>query len=176
MQPPARTARISTAIRQPPARQNKFDATGGITTGGRTTCSLQWTWRGDNFWYAASTYSMEHRPTKTCSKKTHTQRHRTPVVYTQVSSSSGPDSDEKKKKTCLIAVSAAHVTSGFLCLDDKKRETTSSHLKETQKTALPWCRGHVTRAVACALTSKPQPLLILHSIDAVANTAVSPPH
>ena len=55
-----------------------------------------------------------------------------------------PDSDEK---TCLTTVYAAHVPSGFLCLDDKKRETTSSYSKKQH------CRGAVgtsTRAGACA--------------------------
>ena len=63
------------------------------TTSDKTTCPLQWTEHGTlrpcaNFWRAASTYSMEEKPTRTCSKKTHTQRHGTLVVYTQVSSSS----------------------------------------------------------------------------------------
>ena len=80
-------------MRQPPARENKADATGGITTSDKTTCPLQWTEHGTlrpcaNFWCAASTYSMEQKPTRTCSKKTHTQRQGTLVVYTQVSSSS----------------------------------------------------------------------------------------
>ena len=54
-----------------------------------------------NFWYAASTYSMEHRPTRTCSKKTHAQRHGTLVVYAQVSSNSG----QRKRPRSQTAIS-----------------------------------------------------------------------
>ena len=80
-------------MRQPPVRDNTVDATSGVPTGDKTTCPLQWTKHGTllpcpNFWCAASTYSMEQKPTRTCSKKTHAQRHGTLVVYTQVSSSS----------------------------------------------------------------------------------------
>ena len=170
-------ARLTTQMRQPPARENKGDATGGTTIGGKTTCSLQWTGRDTlrhcaNFW-CVSAYSMEQRPTRTCSKKAHRQRHGTLVVYTQVSSCSQfsqvihrADSDEK---TCLTTVYAAHVPSVILRLDDRKR----ADIKPLRRNRKQHCRGAVgtsTRAVACALTSKPQPLLILHSTSAVAGT------
>ena len=75
-----KNAWLTTQIRQPPARENLVDATGGTTTGGRTTYSLQWTRRGTlrpcaTFWCAASACSMGTRHSTTCSKKTHTQRH-----------------------------------------------------------------------------------------------------
>ena len=66
-----------------------------------------------------------------------------------------------RKHPCLITVYATHVPSGFLCLDDRKREDIK--LFKTKKTQ--HCRGTVgtsTRAIACALASKPQPLLLLH--------------
>ena len=64
MQPPARNARLTKQMGQPPARKNKVDATGGLTTGDKTTCPLQWTGHGPlrpcaNFWCAPSTYSNE---------------------------------------------------------------------------------------------------------------------
>ena len=40
VQPPARNARLTTQMRQPPARKNKLDTTDSITAGGKTTCPL----------------------------------------------------------------------------------------------------------------------------------------
>ena len=58
--------------------EKTVDATGGMTAGDKTTCPLQWTEHGTlrlcaNSWCAASTYSMEQKPTRTCSKKAHTE-------------------------------------------------------------------------------------------------------
>ena len=39
VQPPARNARLTTQMRQPPARKNSVDTTDGITTGDKRTCS-----------------------------------------------------------------------------------------------------------------------------------------
>ena len=78
VQPPAIHARLTTRMREAPARESSVDATRGLTTGDMTTRPLQCTEHGTlrpcaNFWCAASTYSMEQKPTRTCSKKTHTQ-------------------------------------------------------------------------------------------------------
>ena len=161
-------------MRPPPARQNKVDVTDELTTGGKTTCPRPSMELGTlrpcaKFWCAASACSMGTRHSMTCSKKTHTQRHGTLVVYTQASSSSQfsqvitremctpgwdkearvPDSDVvlfQQEHPCLTTVYAAHVPSRFLYLDDRKRETTSSYSKEKQTNSIavrPWARPPV---------------------------------
>ena len=55
------------------------------------------------------------------------------------------------------------------CVSMIAREPTSDCSKE-QNTALPWGRGHVHPCCRLALTSEPQPLLILHSTFAIAST------
>ena len=132
---------------------NKVDATGGITTDDKTTYSLQWTGHGT---LCCVPTSDVRRPHMTCSKKTRRQRHKTLVIFTQASFSQFsqpttkemrtpgwvkeariPDSDEK---TCLTTVYAAHVPSGFLSLDDRKRETTSSYSNEKSIAVEPVAR------------------------------------
>ena len=103
----------------------------------------------------------------TCSKETHT------AVNCQVITMCTPswakearvsDSDVvlfPQQHTCLTTVCAAHVPSGFLCLDGRKRDDNKLFKRKNPQ----HCRGAVgtsTRAVACALASKPQPLLFLH--------------
>ena len=61
------------------------------------------------------------------------------------------------------------------CVSMIRREPTSDCSKE-QNTACRGALGTSTRAVACALTSKPQPLLLLHSTGAVASTIKSRTH
>ena len=61
------------------------------------------------------------------------------------------------------------------CVSMIRREPTSDCSKE-QNTACRGALGTSTRAVACALTSKPQPLLLLHSTGAVASTIKSRNH
>ena len=101
---------------------------------------------------AASACSMGTRHSMTCSKKTHTQRHGTLVVHTQVSASSQfsqvitremctpgsvkeariPNSDVilfQRKNPSLTTVYAARVPSRFVCLDDRKRD----NIKLSQK-------------------------------------------
>ena len=174
-----------------PEKQNKVDATDELTTGGKTTCPRPSMEHGTlrpcaKFWCAASACSMGTRHFMTYSKKTHTERHGTLVVHTQVSSSSQfsqviaremctpgwvkearvPDSDvvlfqqetslshDGLRRSCSFEISVSR--------RQEERETTSSSSKEKDQ---QHCRGAVdtsTRAVACALTSKPQPLLLLH--------------
>ena len=60
-----------------------------------------------------------------------------------------------QKHPCLPTVCAAHVPSGFLCVDDRKRDDNKLFKRKNPQ----HCRGAVgtsTRAVACALASKPQ--------------------
>ena len=61
----------------------------------------------------------------------------------------------RDEKTCLRTVSAAHVNSAFLCLDDRKRDDIK--LSKRKKTHTQDCHGAVGTSthVACALTSKP---------------------
>ena len=57
-----------------------------------------------------------------------------------------PDSDVvlfPQKHTCLTTVYAAHVPSGFLCLDDRKRDDIKRFSKEKQNHSIavgPWAR------------------------------------
>ena len=81
--------RLYAATSEKRAQMRQPRATSGVTTGGRTTFSLQWTGRGTlrpcaTFWCAASTYPVEQKPTRTCSKKTHTQRPGTLKTFTSL--------------------------------------------------------------------------------------------
>ena len=128
----------------------------------------------------------------TCSKKTHTQRHGTFVVYTQVSSSSQfsqlitrkmctpgwvkearvPDSDVvlfQQKHHCPTTVNEAHVPSRFLRLDDRKRETTSSYSQETKQEHCREAVGTSTRPVACTVKN-----LKSHSSSSSIAEVISP--
>ena len=133
-------------------------------------------------WCAACTCSREQKPTRTCSKKRRTQRHGTLVVHTCIverydGSGSGtlvlgqrPGGSMRwtgwtgfriqtatsfftRKQTCLTTVS--HRSLGFLRLMDwKNRHETVRNKQKTMNS-----RGAVgtsTRAVACALGSKPR--------------------
>ena len=101
--------------------------------------AVEWAWPlrpCANFWCAASTYSMELRPTKTCSKKTHTQARDARCLHTSeltqsifsthdqemctlgwVKEARIPDSDEKKKlshdglrRSCSFGISVSQLT------------------------------------------------------------------
>ena len=59
-----------------------------------------------------------------------------------------PGSQTVTKKTCLMMVSAAHVTSGFLCLDDRKRDDTKPFKRNKNSIAVgPWARPPVQSPV-----------------------------
>ena len=94
----------------------------------------------------------------TCSKKTHTQRHGTLVVCTQVSScsqlsqvitremshragSKRPGSQTVTKKPVSRRSTPLMFPSGFLCLDDRKPD--DIELLKKKPTALPWCCVHI---------------------------------
>ena len=74
-----------------------------------------------------------------------------------------PDSDVvfPEKHTCFTMVYAVHVPWGFLRLNDTKRDD----IKLSKNKQQQHCRAAVgtsTRAVACAFSSPPQPLLCAH--------------
>ena len=75
-----------------------------------------------------------------------------------------PESDVffSQKKTSLSHDGLRRPRSFGISVSTIGRETTSSYSKEKKPTALRGAVGTSTRAVACALASKPQPLLLFH--------------
>ena len=72
-----------------------------------------------------------------------------------------PDSDVVLFQQ-LTTVYAAHVPSGFLCLDDRKRDDIKlSSLPKEKNTALPWGCGHIHLRFRKRFR-KSQPLLCAH--------------
>ena len=171
VQPPARNARLTTHMRQPPASENKVDATDGKT--------------------AASACSMGTRHSMTCSKKTHTQRHGTLVVHTQVSASSqfsqvitgrcahraGSKRPGSRTVTRFFSskntVYAARVPSRFVCLDDRKGDDIK--LFKKKNTAMPWGGGHV-QPCCCLRIRKPVTAPSLCTSTRAVARPQKPPH
>ena len=139
--------------------ENKVDATDGVPK------------------TAASACSMGTRHSMTCSKKTHTQRHGTLVVHTQVSASSqfsqvitgrcahraGSKRPGSRTVTRFFSskntVYAARVPSRFVCLDDRKRDNIKLSLQKKHIIAVvvqPCCclriRKPVTAPSLCTST------------------------
>ena len=182
VQPQARNARI----RQPPARQNKVDATDELTTGGKTTCprpsilvcgvhvldgyeTLDDVFRENAHTDARDARSLHASQPKLSIFSSHCQGDVHTGLGQRGQGSQTVTSFFQQKHPCLTTVYVAYVPSGLLCLDNRKRETTSRYSKKKKQ----HCCGAVdtsSRAVACALTSKPQLLLLLHSTRVLTST------
>ena len=148
MQPPARNARLPTQMRQPPARQKKVDVPAAV----------------NGAWQLKQTIFSSHRH-----GDVHTglgQRGQGPRQFRRAFPAKTYLSHDGLRRSCSFGISVSR----------RQEERDDIKLLEKKKKK-QHCRGTVdtsTRAVACALTSKPQLLLLLHSTRAVACTVKKP--
>ena len=132
-------------------KENKVDATGGITTGGGTTYSLEWAARGTlrpcaTFWCAASACSMgTDTQRRVQRKRTHrgTGRSLSTRKWAVVKEARIPDSDEKnlshdglrRTRSFGISVSTTGRETTSNCSKKKKHSPFSAHIRPCCRTA-----------------------------------------